>query len=131
MTTGIAAICVLATLVLGLGINVSRLRGRRQSTGGSQFPTDPGDELFKAVRAHANACEYVPVLAVLILIDTTRDPAAWVLAVTVGATAARLLHAYAMLTSPTLQRQTGLRLVGAAATYVSGLVLVAAALTTV
>lgn len=48
----------------------------------------------------------------------------------VAATAARLLHAVAIIGAPTLARQTWPRLVGAAGTYLCGLALVVAALLT-
>lgn len=131
MTTATVCISILAALVLLLGMNVSRIRGDRQRHGGAQFPTDPSDLLFKAVRAHGNASEYVPTLAVLVLVVGTHHPAAWLVGATVAVTASRLLHAYAIYASPTLERQSPTRLVAAMGTYVFGLVLVVGALLTV
>ena len=131
MNTAVVCISILAVLVLILGMNVSRIRGDRHRHGGSQFPSDPADLLFKAVRAHGNAAEYVPTLAVLVLIVGAHRPAAWLVAATVAVTASRLLHAYAIYASPTLERQSPTRLVAAMGTYVFGLVLVVGTLLTV
>ncbi len=124
MTTAVVCTSLLALLVFALGMNVSRLRG----TATDQFPTDPTDTLFVAVRAHGNAAEYVPTLAVLILLVGSRDPAAWMIAVFVAATVARYLHAAGIFTASDLSKQTPLRVVGAMGTYLCGLLLVTAAL---
>jgi uncharacterized protein len=130
MNVAIVCSAILAAVIFVLGANVSRLRLRRERAGGAQYATDAGDGLFKAVRAHGNAAEYVPTLAVLMLLVGARDPAPWALGAMIGATASRLLHVYGILASPTLDRQTAARFVGAVGTYLFGLVLVAAALTT-
>jgi uncharacterized protein len=124
MTTAVVCTALLALLVFGLGMNVSRIRG----TTTDQFPTDPTDGLFVAVRAHGNATEYVPTLAILILLVGSRDPAAWMVAVFVVATAARYVHAVGIFTASDLARQTPLRILGAMGTYLCGLLLVVAAL---
>ncbi len=124
MTPAVVCTALLALLVFGLGMNVSRVRG----TATNQFPTDPTDALFVAVRAHGNATEYIPTLAVLILLVGSRDPAAWMIAVFVAATAARYLHAVGIFTASDLARQTPLRIVGAMGTYLCGILLIAAAL---
>ncbi len=128
MNVSLVCICVLSTLVLALGMNVSRLRGRRDAA--AQFPTDPGDPLFKAVRAHGNTTEYAPTLSLLILVAALHDPAPWFAAVTVLVTGCRVLHAYAILASPTLAQQTVPRIVAAMGTYLLGLALVVAVLLT-
>jgi uncharacterized protein len=126
MTIATVCIALLGLLVFGLGLNVSRLRrGMRIGIG---YPPDPTHPLHKACRAHANACEYAPMMGVLILLIGSRDPAAGILWVFVAATAARFLHAMGMLASPTLAAGHPLRVAGAAGTYVTGLVLVVAAL---
>lgn len=131
MTTAITCICILAAVIFGLGMNVSRLRGQRQRTGQTQYPTDPTDPLFKAVRAHGNAAEYIPTLAVLMLIVGGGHPPLWQVTAMIAVTAARLLHAYAIVSSPTLARQSPVRLTAAIGTYALGLLLVVAALLTI
>lgn len=131
MNLAIVCSSILAALIFILGANVSRLRLSQEREGGAQYGTDPSQDLFKAVRAHGNAAEYVPTLAVLMLLVGARDPAPWVLAAMIGATASRLLHAYGIFASPTLERQTAPRFAGAVGTYVFGLALVTAALVTI
>ena len=125
----VAVICtaVLAALVFALGMNVSRIRGVRERTGATLFPTDPADGLLKAVRAHGNATEYVPILAILFLLTGGGQPPVWIVGCILGATVARLVHAWAMLTSATLATRGRARYAGAMATYVIGLALAVAA----
>lgn len=128
MNVAVICIAVLASAIFILGMNVSRTRGVEARAGGSQFPSDPTGALFKAIRAHGNATEYVPTLAVLIALIGLRQPAPWMVAAMIGATVSRLVHVYAIFTSPTLAVQTPLRLIAAMGTYLFGLALVAALL---
>ena len=124
MTTAIVCIALLATLLFGLGANVSRLRGKAAS----QAPAALDDPLFVAIRAHGNAAEYVPTLGLLILLVGSRDPATWMLVVFVVATAARYLHAIGVLAAGDMAKPVPLRMIGAILTYVAGLTLAAAAI---
>jgi uncharacterized protein len=130
MTTAIIATAILAILVFLLGFNVSRMRGVTAKAGGSQLPTDPSSPLFKAIRAHGNATEYVPTLVVLFLLVGARSPAIVAIPLIVGATAARLLHAYGMLSARTLAAESAPRLAGAIGTYGFGVGLAVAAAAT-
>ena len=127
MTIAIICTAILAAMLFALGFNVSRVRGVTGKAGGSQFPDDPASALFKAVRAHGNAAEYVPTLIVLFLLVGARSPAAAAIPLIAGATAARLVHAYGLLTSPSLAAPTTSRLVGALSTYLFGIGLALAA----
>ena len=127
MTIAIICTAILAAMLLVLGLNVSRMRGVTGKTGGSQFPSDPASGLLKAIRAHGNAAEYVPALMVLFLLVGTRSSAAVAIPLIAGATASRLVHAYGLLTSPSLATPTAARLVGAAGTYLFGIGLAVAA----
>jgi uncharacterized membrane protein YecN with MAPEG domain len=124
----VAAVCagLLGLLVFGLGLMVSMHRGRTKTNFG--YPTDPTDPLYKAVRAHGNAAEYAPMMALLILYLGTRSPGGWLVAMFVLATASRYVHAAGMLRCPSLDRPDPLRFTGALGTYVTGLVLAVAAL---
>lgn len=126
MTTAIICIALLAVLLFVLGWNVSRLRGTRGDTG-EQFPTAPDDSLFVAIRAHGNATEYVPTLAVLILVVGSRDPALWMLVVAAVAVLSRYLHAVGVLVAGDMGKENLLRLVGAVGTILSGVALAVAA----
>jgi uncharacterized membrane protein YecN with MAPEG domain len=128
MTVAIIGTAILGALVFILGFNVSRLRGATAKAGGSQMPTDPASPLLIAIRAHGNAAEYVPAFMVLFLLVGARTPTVVAVPLIVGATVARLLHAYGMLTARTLASgHTPPRLVGALGTYVFGVGLAIAA----
>ena len=131
MTTAIICTAILAAMLFLLGLNVSIHRGATLKAGGSQQPTDPANRLFIAIRAHGNATEYVPTLMVMFLLVGTHSPAAVAIPLIVGATLARLVHAYGMVTAKTLAAEGGpYRFLGALGTYVFGVALaVAAALT--
>ena len=127
MTTAIIGTAILAAMLLVLGLNVSRMRGVTGKTGGSHFPSDPASGLLKAIRAHGNAAEYVPTLIVLFLLVGARSPAAVAIPLIAGATTARLVHAYGLITSPSLAMPTTSRLIGALGTYLFGIGLALAA----
>jgi hypothetical protein len=127
MTTAIICTAILAATLFLLGLNVSRQRGATAKTGGDQFPTDPASPLLIAIRAHGNAAEYIPTLIVLFLLVGARSPAWLAIPLIVSATAARLAHAYGMLTASSLATEARARFVGAAGTYVLGVALALAA----
>jgi uncharacterized membrane protein YecN with MAPEG domain len=127
MTTAITCAAILAALLFLLGFNVSRMRGVTAKTGGSQLPADPASPLLIAIRAHGNAAEYIPTLIALFLIVGARSPAAAAVPLIVGATGARLVHAYGLLTSRSLAVESVPRVVGAVGTYLFGVALAVAA----
>jgi len=131
LTTAVVGVAVLGAMLFVLGVNVSRMRGVTARVGGSQAPTDPASPLLIAQRAHGNASEYVPYLAVLFLVVGFASPAALAIPLIVGATLARLLHAYGMLSAETLAAENPVRLAGAMGTYLFGAALAVAALLTV
>ena len=118
-----ATVCagILGLLVFGLGMGVSLTRGATNTVIG--YNPDPTDRLYKMVRAHGNATEYNPMLAVLMIYLATRGPASWVLWVFAVAAASRVLHAAGMILSPSLAKPQPLRAIGAVGTYVTGLIL--------
>jgi uncharacterized membrane protein YecN with MAPEG domain len=126
MTTAIICTAILATLLFVLGFHVSLQRGVTGKAGGSQLPTDPASRLFIAIRAHGNAAEYIPTLIVLFLLVGARSPAWVAVPLIVGATAARLVHAYGMLTATSLAKETKGRVIGAVGTYAFGVALAGA-----
>lgn len=121
-TTVIICLALMGILVFVLGANVTRHRAIRGDTG-PQMPTDPADRLLIAQRAHGNAIEYVPTLAVLLLVCSTLTGGWWLDALAIAATAARYLHALGMLRSTTLAAHGPLRDTGAMVTYLSGVAL--------
>lgn len=124
---GVLGVAVLGAMLFLLGANVSRMRGVTAKVGGSQAPTDPASPLLIAQRAHGNASEYVPVLAVLFLVVGFGSPAAVAIPLIAGATLARLLHAYGMLTAQSLAQESVVRIAGAVGTYLFGVALAVAA----
>lgn len=121
-TIPIVCVALMGVLLFLLGANVTRHRVIRGATG-NQMPTDPADRMFIAQRAHGNASEYVPTLAVLIVVCATLADGWWVSALAVAALAARSLHAYGMLSSTTLAAHGPVRDVGALGTYLTGVLL--------
>jgi uncharacterized membrane protein YecN with MAPEG domain len=126
MTAALVCTALLGVLVFGLGLGVSALRGSTSTTIGHQL--DPGDRLHKMVRAHGNATEYAPMLAILMLAIAGRGATPWMVWTFVAATLSRYLHAAGMVLSSSLDRPQPLRFVGALGTYVAGLALVVALL---
>jgi uncharacterized membrane protein YecN with MAPEG domain len=126
MTIATICIALLALLLFGLGLTVSLTRGSAQRIIG--YSDDPTDRLHKLCRAHGNAAEYVPILAVLIYILAARGPAAWITWTFVAATAFRYLHAAGMIFPATLAAPNPMRFLGALGTYVAGFVLALALL---
>src|SRR5262249_571783 len=102
-------------------LGVSMTRGATNTTIG--FNPDPTDRLYKMVRAHGNATEYNPTLAILILYLGAHAPATWLVWVFVLATASRDLPAAGMVMSPSLAKPQPLRAAGAVGTYVCGTIL--------
>jgi uncharacterized protein len=123
----VAAICtaLLGLLVFGLGLAVSMTRGTSRVNFG--YRADPTDRLYKIVRAHGNTAEYAPMLAVLMLLIGSREPAPWMLWTMAAVTLCRYLIVAGLLLCPSLDRPHPLRFLCALGTYVGGLVLCAAA----
>jgi uncharacterized protein len=126
MTTAIICIALLGLLLFGLGLAVSLTRGSTQRVIG--YSDDPTDRLHKLCRAHANAAEYAPIIALLIYVIAVRGATTWMVWTFVAATVFRYMHAAGMVFPATLAAPNPLRFVGALGTYVAGLVLVVALL---
>jgi uncharacterized membrane protein YecN with MAPEG domain len=126
MTVAVFCAGLLGLLVFGLGLGVSAMRGSTRTN--FAYTVDPTDRLYKMVRAHGNAAEYAPMLAVLMLYLGAHQPGRLLMWTFVLATASRYLHAMGMILAKSLDRTDPLRVVGALGTYVTGLVLVAAML---
>ena len=125
MNLAITCVGLLGLLVIGLGFGVSILRGQTNRAIG--YDDDPTDSLYKWVRAHANACEFAPMLAILIYVLASSGYGGWHGWLYLAAVAFRYLHAAGMILSPTLERGHPLRFAGAVGTYVVGIVLSLAA----
>lgn len=120
MNTVIVCIALMGILLFLLGANVTRNRIIRGRSGGDQAPTDPGDPLLVAVRAHGNASEYIPTLCVLLFIASSLTSGWWLDTLAIAALVARLLHGVGMLASGSLARRTPWKEGGALLTYLTG-----------
>jgi uncharacterized protein len=113
---------VLVLLYFALALNVSLTRNRTQTGIGSG--DDPSGPLNRAVRAHGNAAEYVPIFVALFLYFLLSGTGGWVAWVAVGITVCRILHAAGMLATRTFNAPPHpLRAIGALGTYVGGFAL--------
>lgn len=113
---------VLVILYFVLAANVSRLRGRTKTgIGGGDDPSGP---LNKAVRAHGNAAEFIPIFVALFLYFSLSAPAGWIPWVVFIVTVARVFHAAGMLLTSTFSAPPHpLRAIGSLGTYLGGLAL--------
>ena len=126
MTTAIVCTALLAVLMWGLSIRTSKARGAAGE--GNQMPTRTDDPLFVAMRAHGNATENIPMLAVLFLLIGSRDPAAWMEVLMVVATVARFGHAFGVISAADMSKENKARFISAVVTALAGLGLAGAAL---
>jgi uncharacterized membrane protein YecN with MAPEG domain len=116
----LTCIALLGILLFLLGANVTRHRVARGRSGGAQASTDPTDDLFVAVRAHGNAAEYVPTLAVLLLICSQVTDGWWLDVLAITAVVARVGHAVGLLASGSLAKRSPVKDAGALLTYATG-----------
>jgi len=129
MTTAVLCVVAMALLIFVLGFWVSIQRGRTNVITGIQ--DDPTSGLNKAVRAHGNATEFVPILAILMLYLGTQDVAAWVGWAMIVAAVSRYLTVLGFLTCKTLEKPHVLKALGALGTYAAGIAMCVAAYQTV
>lgn len=121
MNTAIICSGLLGILLFALSFNVSMKRGKLKK--GVGIDDDPTSGFTKLARAQGNAAEYIPAFMVLFLILGSRDPANWVVWTMIIATVCRYSHAIGMFASKTLDEPNALRFIGAAGTYLTGLIL--------
>ena len=116
-------ICValLALLTIGLGFGVSVQRAKTRTVYGCN--DQPDDPLYKYSRAHGNAAEFAPLLAILIYILGQAPYAPWIGWMMVIATVARYMHAIGIIFGETMAKPHPLRFLGALLTYISGIAL--------
>lgn len=129
MGTAVLCVVAMALLIFLLGFWVSIQRGRTNVITGIE--ADPTSGLNKAVRAHGNATEFVPILAILMLYLGTQDVAAWVGWAMIVAAVSRYLVVIGFLTCKTLEKPHVLKAIGALGTYVAGIAMCFAAYQTV
>jgi len=123
---GIALLSVglLGLLLFALGLNVSRVR-RSVATTQHEAEADPKSDLRKAIRAHGNCTEYVPMLALMILAVGLRTPLTpmWLAITMVAAVLFRYVHAAGILFGGSVYSANAMKFTGALGTYATGLIL--------
>ena len=126
MVIAVGCVALLALLLFLLGLRVSVLRGRQRVLFGST--NDPADPLFRAVRTHGNASEYIPTLALLMLLVGARIPSWWTATLCILALTFRVVHAAALTRPPRRTTAAPDRFIGAMGTYAVGIALAVTAL---
>jgi uncharacterized membrane protein YecN with MAPEG domain len=121
MQFAVFCIGMLGLLVVGLGFGVSMQRRSSGTIIGCK--DDPSDPLYKWMRAHGNACEFAPILAILIYALASTGHGGWNGWLYFAAVLFRYLHAAGMILSPTLSQPQPLRFAGAVGTYTVGFLL--------
>lgn len=125
MAVALLSVGLLGLLVFLLGANVSRER-RSVAVTQHEAEADPKSALRKAIRAHGNCIEYVPMLSLMIISIGLAIPVLlswWIAALMLAAVASRYIHAAGILTGGSVYEANTLKRVGAAGTYLTGLVL--------
>ena len=113
---------VLVILYFALALNVSRMRGATKTGIGSG--EDPSGPLNKAVRAHGNAAEYIPIFVALFLYLLLSGTGGWLEWVAVIITVSRILQAMGLLMTTTFNAPPHpLRAIGSLGTYIGGFIL--------
>lgn len=112
---------VLVLLYFALALNVSRMRGATKTGVGAG--DDPSGPLNKAVRAHGNAAEYIPIFVALFLYLLMSGTGGWLKWVAIIVTVSRVLHAMGMLMTQTFNAPPhALRAIGSLGTYAGGFI---------
>jgi uncharacterized membrane protein YecN with MAPEG domain len=113
---------ILVILYFALAINVSMTRRRTRTGIGSG--NDPAGPMNKAVRAHGNAAEYVPIFVALFLYFLLSGAGGWIEWVAIIITVCRVLHAMGMFMSQSFNAPPHpLRAIGTLGTYLGGFAL--------
>jgi hypothetical protein len=111
-STVVLCVALLVIFYGALSLNVSRVRRKRRSDS-----TVPEAALTKAIRAHGNAAEYIPLFAGGLLYLNSVAPSPFVVGLAVAVVVCRLMHAAGMFLIPTVNERHPLRFIGALGTY--------------
>ncbi len=124
MAAALLSVGLLGLLVFILGMNVSRERSSVIITQG-EAEADPTSGLRKAIRAHGNCCEYVPMLTLMILALGLRTPITpyWMIILMLSSVLFRYIHAGGVLMGNNIYAPNIGKFVGAAGTYLTGTIM--------
>ncbi|MBX3169750.1 MAG: MAPEG family protein [Candidatus Eremiobacteraeota bacterium] len=125
MTYTFVSVACLAALQILLALNCSLNRIILKRSHGCD--EDPENSLYRAIVAHRNACEYGPILCILLLVCSViaamgSGMPAWAVWLGPAVVLVRVCHAASILLY-SLRRPTILRRIGASGTYVLCLLL--------
>jgi len=110
MTLNLVCTAILVLMYFALSLNVSLKRISRKESPNREV------QLTKAIRAHGNASEYIPLFVVLFFYY--RESTSWILAaLVIVSTLGRIVHAIGMLTAETATGPNPGKFIGAVATY--------------
>jgi uncharacterized membrane protein YecN with MAPEG domain len=110
--TIVLCVALLVVFYGALSLNVSRVRRKRRIDS-----TVTEAALTKAIRAHGNAAEYVPLFVAGLLYLGSVAPSPFVVGLAVAVVVCRLMHAAGMLLVPAVSDRHPLRFIGALGTY--------------
>jgi uncharacterized protein len=113
MNTLLLCSAALVLLYAALSFNVSRIRLKKR-----KYPEVTEAEVTKAIRAHGNAAEYIPLFVALFLYANSTQPSAYLVGFAVLATVSRFAHAAGMFRIPSVTERHPLRFYGALGTYI-------------
>ncbi|MBX3628154.1 MAG: MAPEG family protein [Rhizobacter sp.] len=108
----VLCVAVLVLFYAALSLNVSRVRLKRRSD-----PSVSEAMLTKAIRAHGNASEYIPLFVAGLLYLNAVAPGPFVIGLAIAVLLCRLLHATGMFLIPSVAERHPLRFIGALGTY--------------
>lgn len=114
-----SAVLVLLYFALAFMVSIARNRHR---VGVGAGP-DPDGPLNRAIRAHGNAAEYLPLFVAIFLYFEVAGGPPWTAWLAIALTVCRILHALGMYRARTLNGRDPLRFVGALGTYLGGFAL--------
>lgn len=118
--TMISIACLgLLQMLLAVNVSLNRIRGRISSG----QPEDVEHPLHRAIVAHRNACEFTPLLCLLLLCVQFGASPIWTIWLGPISVLLRTFHAIGLI-SFSLRRPNMMRRLGAAGTYVLGFILV-------
>ena len=114
-----SGVLVIVYFLLAHNVSLTRV----QTKVGFGTDSDPTSRLNRAIRAHGNASEYVPLFVVLFLYFLASGASGWITWVVVIVTICRILHPISIFIAPDLNGRHALRFVSAVGTYLGGLAL--------
>ncbi len=114
-----SGILVIVYFLLANNVSLTRVR----TNVGFGTDSDPMSPLNRAIRAHGNASEYIPLFVALFLYFLVSGASGWIGWVVVIVTICRVLHPISIFIAPDLNGRHPLRFVSAVGTYLGGLAL--------